>query len=116
MLDALGSLPWSTKLFYVMLLLAFLANAIMACRPKYKPHWRIEFAYTATVLGIFLVYICLRISMVLDQTDYQDAVRWLVPCLAIPFLAVPVLFHWEDKYYRKAVRAHIEKELERDTS
>ena len=115
MLDNLHQLSWAIRIFYLMVLAACIANILMATRKKFKPHWRIQFGYTAVTTAIFTVYVALRLSGVLDRMDYARAIVWLYPLLAFPFLMVPCLFHWEDKFYKKALKAAIDKELiERD--
>lgn len=110
-LTVLHSMPWSIRVFYAMVLLASLVNGIIATRKRFKPHWRMEFAYTSLLTGVFSFYVFLRLNGVLDPTDYAKAVRWLYPLLVLPFIAVPLLFHWEDKFFKKALHAAIKKEL-----
>lgn len=111
MLRVIHDMSWAVRLFYLCVIVACLANATMACRKKFKSHWRLEFAYTSVVTGVFMTYVVLRISGVLDPADYAHAVRWLYPCLTIPFIACPLLFYWEDKYYQKALHRAVESEL-----
>jgi len=110
-LNNLHQLSWAIRIFYVMVLAASIANLLMATRPKFKSHWRIQFGYTAVVTAFFSVYVALRLWGVLDRTDYTKAIVWLYPLLAAPFLMVPCLFHWEAKFYKEALNNALNEEL-----
>lgn len=104
-------ISWAFRIVYLVIAVAFLSNLFMASRSKFKPHWRLEFGYTALVTGVYLIYVILRITDVLDARDFAEIVRWIYPCLAIPYILCPLLFYWEDKFHRLAVEA-AQKDIE----
>jgi hypothetical protein len=116
LISTMHTLSWAIRIFYLFVLTACIANMIMATRNRFKPHWRIEFGFSSVVTGVFMLYVFFRLSGALDPQQYAKAVRWLYPCLAIPYFAVPLLFHWEDKYFKRALHKKVRELIESDDS
>jgi len=108
MLKALNEMAWSLRFFYVLLLVSTVVNFVAAVGPGIKGVWRFHFAYTSTVCGTYLFYLVLRLTSVLDMADYALAVRWLIPCMAFPFIMPVAIIRWERRFLQKAVEKRVD--------
>ena len=96
-------LPLATKAFYLALVVAMVVNAYLAISPRMKSYWRFHFSYTAGIVGIYVLYIALRLADILDKGDYAILVQWLVPLLVFPFIFPALIIRWESIFFKRAL-------------
>jgi hypothetical protein len=96
-------LPVATWVFYGMVYFIALEYLVLAFSKNLKPHWRAYYIYTSSLFTVYAIYVTLRLSHVLDMTDYVAYVRWLAVGLAITTVFPGLFIHWEKTFYRKAL-------------